>query len=81
MIPQAWQRFAQSHGALWDKRTVELCPNCHRGVHERIVAYMRRGAPFGRDRLARVAEEAVTRYEAYGGSLAALRAAGLYGQQ
>jgi hypothetical protein len=41
IIPQAWQHF-HTPGKLWDLRTVEVCPNCHRRVHEAIVKMMRR---------------------------------------
>jgi hypothetical protein len=66
--------------ALWDRRTVELCPSCHRGVHERIVALMH-AKPKSRDRLWTIAQQALDRYTAAGGNLQALRDAGLYGQQ
>lgn len=103
VIPQAWQHFYVPSGAapnastgLWDARTVEVCPNCHRRVHEAIVAMMRNGhdysesplearrAAFGKKRLTReqaVAFEALARFRAAGGSLVALRAHRLYGAQ
>jgi hypothetical protein len=103
VIPQAWQHFYQprpdlavANGALWDKRTVEVCPNCHRRVHEAIVAMMNNGhdysedpldakkAAFGNRRLTReqaVAYDALTRFREAGGSLVALRSHRLYGAQ
>lgn len=78
VIPQAWQHFLR--GALFDRRTVEVCPNCHRGVHERIVRHMHGELP-GRDRLWKIARLAAERYVEAGGSLDALRQAGLYGSQ
>lgn len=84
VICQAWQRFWQpagaTPGALWDPRTIELCPNCHRGVHERIVALMH-GKPAGHDRLWPIAKLALDRFTAAGGSLDALRAAHEFGEQ
>lgn len=93
VIPRAWQRFwhptispATPTGTrvatwdLWDPRTVELCPSCHRGVHERIVALMH-GKPRGRDRLWGIAQLALDRFTAAGGSLDALRAAREWGEQ
>jgi hypothetical protein len=101
VIPQAWQHFyaprpelAVANGALWDKRTVEVCPNCHRRVHEAIVAMMKastveapiyaRRAAFGNRRLTReqtVAYEALVRFKQAGGSLNELRSHRLFGAQ
>jgi hypothetical protein len=102
VIPRAWQHFyAEQHVRpgttdLWDKRTVEVCPNCHRRVHEAIVAMMRNGhdysesplearrAAFGGKRLTReqaIALEALARFRAAGGSLVALRSHRLFGAQ
>jgi hypothetical protein len=96
VIPQAWQRFWQpppitgpegismvlaAAGQLWDARTVELCPNHHRLVHEAIVAMMRDHAKPGRGKIWATARLALDRYTAAGGDLDALRAAGEYGQQ
>jgi hypothetical protein len=103
VIPQAFQHFYVPSGVkenvttgLWDNRTVEVCPNCHRRVHEAIVAMMRNGhdysesplearrAAFGGKRLTReqaIALEALARFRAAGGSLVALRSHRLYGAQ
>jgi hypothetical protein len=95
IIPQAWQRFQVPESMkLWDPRTVEVCPNCHRRVHEALVKMMRAGttddplicklAAFGSARLKReesVAYLGLTRFVAAGGSLGELRAHGLYGAQ
>jgi hypothetical protein len=103
VIPQAWQHFyvpsgvaTQASTGLWDARTVEVCPNCHRRVHEAIVAMMRNGqdysesplearrAAFGGRRLTReqiIAYEALLRFKKAGGSLVALRAHRLLGAQ
>jgi hypothetical protein len=78
VIPQAWQHFLK--GKLFDRRTVEVCPNCHRGVHERIVVLMHGGSK-GRDKLWAIANLAPERYQEAGGDLDTLRAAGLYGSQ
>jgi hypothetical protein len=101
VIPQAWQHFYVPSGVkenvttgLWDSRTVEVCPNCHRKVHEAIVAMMKsstveaalyaRRAVFGNRRLTReqtIAYEALARFRAAGGSLVALRSHRLFGAQ
>jgi hypothetical protein len=101
VIPQAWQHFYVPSGAsppmstgLWDGRTVEVCPNCHRKVHEAIVAMMKastveaalyaRHAAFGNRRLTReqmVAYEALVRFKQAGGSLNELRSHRLFGAQ
>jgi hypothetical protein len=100
VIPQAWQHFyvpsvpSRGERALWDKRTVEVCPNCHRRVHEAIVAMMKastveapiyaRRAAFGNRRLTReqtVAYEALVRFKQAGGSLNELRSHRLFGAQ
>lgn len=97
VIPQAWQRsYAQGTtlGLLWDRRTVECCPNCHRKIHEAIVQMMRSGhsedpldakvSAFGKKRLTReqtVAYAALIRFREAGGSLVALRTHKLFGEQ
>jgi hypothetical protein len=101
VIPQAWQHFFIPSGAtpqattgLWDSRTVEVCPNCHRRVHEAIVKMMKsstveaalyaRHAAFGNRRLTReqtVAYEALVRFKQAGGSLNELRSHRLFGAQ
>jgi hypothetical protein len=101
VIPQAWQHFyvprpelAAANGPVWDTRTVEVCPNCHRRVHEEIVALMRAGRTddpleaklraFGNRRMSRertVALQALTRFAEAGGSLMALRSHRLFGAQ
>lgn len=81
-------------GDPWDPRTVEVCPNHHRLAHEAIMAMMHAGhgedpaaaraAAFGMRRLTS-AEAcgllALTRWHDAGGSLEALRANGLWGEQ
>jgi hypothetical protein len=80
VIPRSWQHFELGAERLFDPRTVPLCPNDHRGVHERIVALMKGEKP-GRDRLWPIARLALDRFTAAGGSLDALRNAGLFGEQ
>jgi hypothetical protein len=101
IVCQAWQHFYVPSGVkenvttgLWDNRTVEVCPNCHRRVHEAIVAMMKastveapiyaRRAAFGNRRLTReqtVAYEALVRFKQAGGSLNELRSHRLFGAQ
>jgi hypothetical protein len=101
IVPQAWQRFwaprpelLTANGPLWDRRTIEVCPNCHRTIHEWIVVLMRAGTTddpleaklraFGNRRLSReqgIALEALTRFVEPGGSLTLLRAKRLFGEQ
>jgi hypothetical protein len=93
VIPRAWQEFWRID-MLWDSRTVAVCPNCHRAIHEALVLMMRRGttddpldaklAAFGQRRLNRpqaVAYLGICRAREAGVKLTALRAAGLWGQQ
>lgn len=79
VLPQAWQNFALGREALFDRRTVTLCPTCHRNVHHWIVALMR-----GADRIRRVecqiASLALDRWVSTGRSLDDLVAHGLYGE-
>lgn len=97
IIPRAWQAFRHYEAAGrrgWDPRTVAVCPNCHRAIHEALVLMMRSGttddpldaklAAFGQRRLNRpqaVAYLGLCRARAAGVKLTALRAAGLWGQQ
>jgi hypothetical protein len=107
VIPQAWQRFWTPHIAvsatrivsdsgpdIWDARTVTVCPNHHRLVHQAIVAMMRAGtteepaeafkAAFGSNRTTKVRQTAylaLTRWVDAAGSLNALRTAKLWGEQ
>lgn len=96
VIPQAWQHFWRpSLGdgdlrvlkvpALWDPRTVELCPTGHRNVHEWIVTLMRGvgGLPLYAPRGARkereLAQIGLDRFRSAGGNLELLVAARLWG--
>jgi hypothetical protein len=81
VIPQAWQKFLVGGNRLFDPRTVDLCPNCHRGVHARIVALMTNAPTLKRDKLVPIARLALERYVEYGGNLDDLRKAGLWGAQ
>jgi hypothetical protein len=65
---------------LWDPRTVTLCPNCHRAVHERIVQLMHGGGA-GFDHVAPIARLALQRWQDAGGSIELLRQHGLWGEQ
>lgn len=84
VIPRAWQSFwipAGKIAHIWDPRTVTLCPTSHRNVHVWIVRFMHAGMPkhvVGRE--AKIAALALTRWEEAGGSLEALREAGLWGE-
>jgi hypothetical protein len=92
IIPQAWQ--LHDSPALWDPRTVALCPTSHRNVHFWLVQLMHAGAGsddplqaklrlFRGHRLTReqsIAYDALTRYRGTTRSLEALRAAHLYGE-
>lgn len=104
VCPRAWQQFWQPSGArtashliglaLWDPRTITVCPNHHRLVHEAIVLMMRAGttdepaeafkAAYGSMRTTRIRQAgylALTRWVQAGGSLNTLRAAKLFGEQ
>jgi hypothetical protein len=102
IIPRAWQEFfaetiiveSNPRPVLWDRRTVEVCPNCHRRIHVALVEMMKaarsddplalKKAAYGGRRLTReqaVAYTGLTRYSAAGGSLARLQDAKLYGAQ
>lgn len=92
IIPQAWQ--LHTGVALWDKRTVTLCPTSHRNVHYWIVQLMHGGGDsddplqaklmvFGQRRLTReqaIAYDALTRFRGAGFSLVNLRDAHLFGE-
>jgi hypothetical protein len=77
---------------LWDKRTMTLCPTCHRNVHHIMVTLMRASvtndpldamkAVFKGRRRSMVQDIAYTglcRYRQVGGDLRMLREAGLWG--
>lgn len=107
VIPRAWQVYRQrqlirdgvadpmlSPERLWDTRTVEACPNCHRRIHVALVAMMKatlsndplalRKAAFGGRRLNReqtIAYAGLCRFVEKSGSLRDLQAAKLYGEQ
>lgn len=96
LIPQAWQRFwrpTTGVGAVWYPLLVEVCPNCHRRIHDEIVLMMKtqsktpalaREAVYGNKRLTREAAQAyraLVGWSEVGGDLEALYAARLWGQQ
>lgn len=95
VIPRAWQVFYRpppvtgpngatmtlGAGPLWDNRTVEVCPNHHRLVHEAIVDLMRQRATSARGIVLLTAQLALDRFTQAGGDLDALRASGHFGEQ
>jgi hypothetical protein len=96
VLPQAWQHYwtpgpkLPAPNRLFDPRTVALCPTSHRNVHYWIVKLMRAAVsedPLdakkslgGLSREQAIAYDALTRWREAGGSLAGLRAAGLFGE-
>ena len=91
IVPVAWQLFWQptvapfpgrdpdGRGMLWDNRGVWVCPTHHRNIHADLVALMHEWSAPSRTELV-TAETGMQRFVAVGGSLAALVAAGEWGE-
>lgn len=89
VIPQAWQHFKLSSEALFDPRTVTLCPTGHRNVHVHLVGMMktmltdpvemRKAWKKRRCSESDLAYVGITRYIEAGGDLAALQAVHIWG--
>jgi hypothetical protein len=79
IIPQAWQRILK--GEIFDPRTVEVCPNHHRLIHESIVALMKDNKLSKISPVAQYAYLALNRYKEAGGDLQRLKDLGELGYQ
>lgn len=93
IVPVGWQHIAawqpamppfpgpdtEGRGELWDDRTIVLCPTGHRNVHTLIVALMHGEKPRKSAELP-IAQDALARFQAVGGDLDVLRAAGEWGE-